>query len=247
MKFLPLLCCAVLLSGAHAQQPRAAFDAVSIHPIELPQGGMSYQSIGGDGFREYGWSTRSIIASAYDLPFERVLGLPKWGETSQYEITARMDASYVRPRDPHDNEHLFQQRLQSLLADRFHLRTHIEQRRLRVYTLEYARSGGKLLPSTSLGSSSSTRHGHLSLSGTTVTGFARTLSGILHQEVLGQTGDSTRYDIELNWSDATDLSSDTTYPELPKALEEQCGLHLATKQALLNVLVIDNIEPPTPN
>jgi uncharacterized protein (TIGR03435 family) len=155
-----------------------------------------------------------------------------------------MDATYARL--PYDSQ-LYRQRLQSLLEDRFHLHAHIEQRLLRVYALEYARSGSRLTPSTTLSSSATMQRGHLSFSGATVASLARELGNVLSQEVLDRTGDTRRYDIDLDWSDATDSLGDSDYPELPKALEEQCGLNLAPQKALLDVLIIDAIAPPTSN
>jgi len=244
MKLLPFAGCALLFPCAFAQQQRAAYDVVSIHPIELPQGGMSLQTTGGDGFRERGWKIRGIIATAYGLPAQRILNLPQWVDATQYEISARMDATYARL--PYDSQ-LYRQRLQSLLEDRFHLHAHIEQRLLRVYALEYARSGSRLTPSTTLSSSATMQRGHLSFSGATVASLARELGNVLSQEVLERTGDTRRYDIDLDWSDATDSLGDSDYPELPKALEEQCGLNLAPQKALLDVLIIDAIAPPTSN
>jgi uncharacterized protein (TIGR03435 family) len=242
---------ALIFQTSFAQQPPAqnspddAYDVISIHPIENPQGGM-WGQFGEQGFRARGWSISGIVAAAYTIPVQRVVGLPKWLDTAQYEIYAKMDGSNSNQLSDYD-PHVHNRRLQSLLRDRFHLRAHFEQRIMRVYCLEFEKSGSKLQPASSAGTSTTMRRGHLSMSGETVSGLAVQLSSILGTEVQDKTGDTKKYDIDLQWHVDSAPEDNAFQPELFTALKEQLGLKITTQKAPLGVLVVDSIDHPTPN
>jgi bla regulator protein blaR1 len=88
-----------------------------------------------------------VIASAYDLPFRpsaRLTGLPDWARSSDsvYDI----EATSVIPAGLSGRARLDRERmmLRALLADRFKLAIHREQRELPVYALVVGRGGPKL-------------------------------------------------------------------------------------------------------
>ena len=69
--------------------------------------------------------------------------------------------------------------------------------------------------------------------------FAETLSRYAERRVFDGTGlDDARYDFELEWSQ--DVSIVT-------ALQEQLGLKLESTKGVVDVLVIDPVEKPTPD
>ena len=70
-----------------------------------------------------------------------------------------------------------------------------------------------------------------------------TLSGTDGRLVVDKTGlGAKRFDFKLQWS--FNLSSG---PSLSTALEEQLGLKLVPSKGLVDVLVIDQMERPSPN
>ena len=89
--------------------------------------------------------------------------------------------------------------------------------------------------------------------------LAEELSKVLGRDVLDQTGIDGRYSIDLKWTpddsaaptptaqqQATPMP-DASGPSIFTALQEQLGLKLQPAKASVQVLVIDHIEPPSPN
>jgi uncharacterized protein (TIGR03435 family) len=62
--------------------------------------------------------------------------------------------------------------------------------------------------------------------------------------VVDRTGLDGRYDIVLKWSPEQTPKDDL--PSLFTALQEQLGLKLESSKAMVEVLVIDSVERPTP-
>ena len=81
---------------------------------------------------------RMLIVSAYQLKDYQVVGGPSWLDSDRFDITARA-AGEVTPE-------VARRMLQSLLRDRFMLRTHTETRQADVHALVLARSDGRLGP-----------------------------------------------------------------------------------------------------
>ena len=84
----------------------------------------------------------------------------------------------------------------------------------------------------------------------TIQNLAGSLEAMLDRPVMDRTGLTGAYDIDLQWA-RTDLHADdaasTDAPSLFTAVEEQLGLKLVPHKEKLDVLVIDHIQPPTPN
>lgn len=71
--------------------------------------------------------------------------------------------------------------------------------------------------------------------------------------VVDQTGLSGRFDFTLQWTpdyktphdDGAGL--DVTGPSLMEALKEQFGMKLKSSRAAVQILLIDHVDPPSPN
>jgi uncharacterized protein (TIGR03435 family) len=92
----------------------------------------------------------------------------------------------------------------------------------------------------------------------TMPNFARLLSGRAGRPVIDDTGLDGSYDLQLDWSSDLGLvqappdaaGADTLTPDglsLFTAMQEQLGLRLDATRGEVDVLVIDRVEPPTPN
>ena len=100
-------------------------------------------------------TVRNLIEQAYGIPWtsaenERVLGGPAWLDTNHYDIVARIPADLAEARQKlsRDQQKLqISLMLQSLLADRFHLKLHFETRVLTVYALVVAKPNPHLVAS----------------------------------------------------------------------------------------------------
>jgi uncharacterized protein (TIGR03435 family) len=88
------------------------------------------------------------------------------------------------------------------------------------------------------------------LSGTGIT--MSLLAGVLSQLpdvdrlVLDRTGLAGGFDVNLEYQPLRDASGDAG-PSLFTALQEQLGLKLESTRGPIEVLVVDHVEPPTPN
>ena len=65
--------------------------------------------------------------------------------------------------------------------------------------------------------------------------------------VTDKTGLTDRYDLKLQWTPDDAPATDNAAPSLFTAIQEQLGLKLEPAKEPVSVLVIDHIEPPTPN
>jgi uncharacterized protein (TIGR03435 family) len=83
---------------------------------------------------------RFVIRQAYRVPEARVLGGPTWLDTERFDIAAKAPAGTGRTSDD------IRQMLRTLLAERFALRLHTEDRNMPVYSLTLARADGRLGP-----------------------------------------------------------------------------------------------------
>jgi len=101
-------------------------------------------------------TVRNLIEQAYGIPWtstdnERVLGGPAWLDTNHYDIAARIPGDLAEARQRLSRDQQKQQislMLQSLLAERFHLKLHFETRVLTVYALVVAKPNPHLVEST---------------------------------------------------------------------------------------------------
>lgn len=222
-------------------------------------------------------SVGDLILDAYDINWNRLVGLPSGVQSQLYTIhaVAPSDVAHVPP-----DQMLVLQRemLQSLLAERFNLKVHRSTRQLPVYDIVLAKGGAKLKPVSdadlAVGSSYRRDHplaggmqsgpGSIIGVGQQISDLVGALSGALGRVVIDKTGLTGRYEFKLTWTPSpggTDFglsSSSTPQGEMPAdmnfsgpsifvALEEQLGLKLKSATGPLEVLVVDHIEPPTPD
>ena len=110
-----------------------AFEAASIKPSES-RGLQMVRPLPGRLTADAG--LRLIILNAYGVQAYQLAGGPDWLDRERYHIEAKAAANVGR-------EQIFLM-LQSLLADRFHLKVHRETKEMPVYDLVPARAGVKL-------------------------------------------------------------------------------------------------------
>lgn len=205
---------------------------------------------------------RTLIAAAYNLNPKTVSGGPSWADSDHFDIVAETPGDTPPSYDEQTTM------LQKLLADRFDLKFHREQKQLRVFALRIANGGAKL--KTNSASADAFPEGPppliFSVSPTTVHLPARYASmaelasvfqrAVLDRPVLDETGLPGRYDFDLEFApDETEWngafagrqSTDSDKPGLYTAMQEQLGLKLEATTGPVDMLVIDHIEPPSPN
>ena len=185
------------------------------------------------------------------------------------------DAVQKLSRD--DQESARQQMLQVLLADRFKLKVHRETKELPVFLLTVAKNGpkfkeatpGETYPNGFKGPDGrggagfvQTVGGRLGITTTAqavqMPSLATMLSNSLERPVLDKTDLKGNYDFVVRWSAerltaANDTGSgiasmpDSLAPPIFTAIQEQLGLKLVSGKGLVEIIVIDHVERPTPN
>jgi uncharacterized protein (TIGR03435 family) len=156
--------------------------------------------------------------------------------------------------------------IQKLLADRFQLTFHHEQRELAVYAITVGRGGPKMAKSTvgpddAYGFSFRGKRGLLAVSNLTMAEFAVQMQGVvMDKPVVDQTGLNGRYDFNLDWtpddsqflqaraaSAAIAADDGSTLPGLFTAMQEQLGLKMEATKAKDDVMVVDRVARPSAN
>lgn len=132
--FLRTLALIAILCAVATAQTRKAFEVVSVRP-EVPPGPVSTKVLG-DRFEALGARPWSLIARAFGVDSVRVV-TPNWTKLEAFNIKAVLPAGTTEADLP--------EMLQTLLAERFGLKVHIEKRPFPVYDLVVLPSGSKLV------------------------------------------------------------------------------------------------------
>ena len=199
-------------------------------------------------------SLHDLIKFAYGVHASQVVGAPAWVASDRYDVEA------VPRGEGMPNDRQFKAMLQKLLADRFQLAFHRDQRELPAFVIVLGSGTPKLTPTQAPGSLPVAGIGPGLFYGVnaTTTDFATTLQGAaMDRPVVDQTGLTGRWDFRLEWTpDPSQFggralpvgpSDANRPPALFTAIQEQLGLKLESKRASVDVLVIDRVEKPSDN
>lgn len=229
-------------------------------------------SIAGGRFQYLNETVVRLIGEAYGagqpLPAFKIVGGPGWIASERYDINAVADGNPSRDE--------LRAMVRRLLAERFNFRAHTEQRETQVYALVLDRTDGRLGPQLRPAQTPcrqpgtppagdnppppcAIRFGRGTLAGTGMTlgqlaGMG--LSRYVGRDVVDKTGLSGAFDWTLTWTPAQPAAPAASQPSAAAAddgvsiftaLREQLGLKLEPTRASMDVLVIDQVERPTPD
>jgi len=129
----------LLLASVAFGQTRKEFEVASIRPVtEQPPNQVRVGvNIDGSQVRVTYLSLKDYISVAYEVRLNQIIG-PDWLATERFDIAAKLPEGALQADVP--------AMLQTLLADRFQMKSHKEKREFPVYALEVAKSGFKLSP-----------------------------------------------------------------------------------------------------
>ncbi len=231
-----------------------SFEVATIKPSD-PNIPGDWFRVNGRNFTTHNISLAGLIKFAYGVHGKQILGGPEWMDKDTYDISAVPDAE----GQPSDKQ--WKGMLQKLIAERFKLTYHSEQRELPVFALTLGKDGAKNLAENTSGGSlpglffRGTPGGiMLPARNATMKDFTGLLQEVvLDKPVVDQTGLKGRYDFTLKWapddsqfgghvpppSDALDAP-----PSLFVAVQEQVGLKLESTKAKVDVMAIDHAEKP---
>ena len=257
-------------------------------PIAMPQPG--------GRFKATNFPLRAIISTAWQQPDFRIIGGNKEVMNVKYDITAKAAGSATLGQKE------LLPLLQSLLVERFQLKSHLEQREMAHYDLVLARGDGRLGPELKPSKSDCSNmeelnakraeavargdvaslmpkpgeflactvspniaNGPQNLSlhgdGQEIKMLVDLLSQFTGKYVRDKTGLTGRYDFDMKLDMQTlmglvqKLGINVPTPNLPPSdgasvmtvLNEQLGLKLESTRGLVDVLVIDYVQAPTPD
>lgn len=251
-----------------AQEAKPKFEVTSVKPDR--QGGpITLQEVragatllgvqAGGRFIGNRVTVEQLLAYAYDLKGAyQVTGLPDWVRTDRFVIEAKASADVRREQ--------VKLMVQSLLADRFSMVSHVEVREMRVQALVLAHTDGTLGPrlvriedcNGKTRREVQAKYPELRLdnvfdgnatggcSPVGVNTLAGQLTSAFKETVIDATGLEGAFYMRLRVQMPNGRQS-ADAPSLPTALREQLGLKLEARTSPVEVLVIDSIRQPTDN
>jgi uncharacterized protein (TIGR03435 family) len=241
----------LLFAIAFVAGAQPAFEVASVKPANPANRGMKLDKMPGGRFEASNVSLRSLLKEAYAMRDFQIENTPTWFDS------ARWDVSATSGKASSDEE--MTEMLRTLLAGRFALKLHEEEKQFSVYVLTIAKNGPKLKAADAGESSIGIRihgAGHLTASKASMQELAETLSDVrlngrpmLDRPVLDRTGLQGVYDFALEWT--PDLApvegAAQGGPSIFTAVQEQLGLKLETQKAPVKIFVIDHVEKASEN
>lgn len=249
--------------------PTLTFDVASIRPTDGVQNSGLRVGVSTpphtSKFTATNFTAKMLLQAAYGFDTPISTG-PDWMSDVYYNVEAKSDPSVdARLAKLTDDQAKAEKMhmLQTLLADRFHLQTHLETKESSVYAMTIAKGGAKLQqvktdiddPNQAAPSSKGVdvqAHGSgQGLEFIVHSASMRAVVGMLASQVeapvLDRTGLSGYYDFTLQFGRDWSASNPESWPSIFTALPEQLGLRLDSTKASIPNLIIDHIEKPSAN
>jgi uncharacterized protein (TIGR03435 family) len=236
-----------------------SFDVATIKPNDSGATSIQGLTMNGRNFATRNSSLADLIGFAYEVQMKQIVGGPDWLEKDRYDIAA------VPDQEGAPNVQQLRLMVQKLLASRFNLKFHHEQRELSAYVLTVGKNGQKLNPTQLKGSlpGMGMRPGPTGLTMVMAnarladfTSFLQML--VLDRPVVDRTGISGRFDYNVTFT-PDDSEFNGHPPKLPQtetsdsapnlfaAIQEQLGLKLDAQKTSVDVIAIDHVEKPSSN
>jgi uncharacterized protein (TIGR03435 family) len=196
-------------------------------------------------------TVEQFLLLGYSVQQSQLPNLPGWAKTTRWDVDGVPNVEGL-PSLPQ-----VQGLIRKILAERFGLPLHHEQRELPVFALTLAKGGPKLVANTSdpngwmdqQNGDADGRHVE-ALKNASMAELALILQFHVDRPVVNQTGLTGRYDFKLQWTPddapATATATDAP-PGLFTAIQEQIGLKLEPVRSPADVLVIDKPAKPGEN
>jgi uncharacterized protein (TIGR03435 family) len=233
------------------------FDVVTVKPSDPNRQGKGF-TVRGRHVMTFNTNVNDLITFAYGLHAKQIVGAPAWFATDKFDIDGVPDV------EGQPNSKQFKILFQSVLADRFKLTFHHDQKELSVYALEVGKSGPKLTETIHNPNDPKNflfrKLGALMVTNSTMKDFCDGMqAAVMDKPVVDHTGLTARYDFTLNWTpDESQFETlggfkpPTTEdpnapPVLSTAMQEQLGLKFDATKAPADVFVIDKVEKPSAN
>jgi uncharacterized protein (TIGR03435 family) len=245
---------AILVSAITARsQTLPSFEAAEVKPNKSGEARLAIDMQPGGRLVMHNVPMKILIMFAYHARPDAVTGGATglgWIESERYDVIAKASPD-TKPDD-------LRRMVQTLLADRFKLAIHTEQKPTAVYALVPAKSGSKLQASDAAILSEqrcspiegAAGQKHVQCRHMTMAAWADNLQELSPRDfsipVVDQTGLDGPFDFRLDWTPAARLPAADTDPApgltVFQAVEAQLGLRLESRRVPLPVIVVDRVE-----
>lgn len=238
------------------------FEVATIKPSDPNRPGWGIMVNASGVFRTLNTTLNDLIKFAYNVHPKQVVNAPAWADSDKFDIEAKPD----KPGMPSVNQ--MKEMLQKLLADRFSLTSHKDNRELSAYAITVVKSGVKFKKEENAtvpvpGFGGMPQRGFRTFNAT-LAEFAGVMQAqFMDLPVVDQTGlGDTRYTFVLKFTpdpgmrpfggaapppQAQPAATDDAPPDLYAAMEQQLGLRMQKTKAPVEVMIIDKIEKPSAN
>jgi uncharacterized protein (TIGR03435 family) len=234
--------------GNMAKDADPGWEAVTVKPSD-PNDKFDVMTTRGRHIVIRNKTLEAMLRLAYGVQRSQIVGAPEWTRTEHFDIDGVPDV------EGQPNMKQYQILVQKVLAERFGMKSHHEQREMPVFALEVAKDGPKMdaskgdpngLPDNEgMGGNGRQIRKYTNVS---MSDLAMMLQFNLDRPVVDQTGVKGRYDFRMQWTvDEGQATDPDAPPGLFTAIQEQIGLKLESAKAPVDVLVIDQVEKPSPN
>src|SRR6185369_10440530 len=247
--FVAIALCSAAFAQSDASQ--AVFDVADVH-VSPPGSNDNFGFLRPGRVELRGKTLLGLIRLAYDVDDEKVSGGPSWLDTARFDIIAKAA--------PGTSQEALKTMLQNLLAERFKLTTHKEEKQLPVFVLTVAKR--PLMKESSPGQTDCKRDGNagalsLTCHNLTMSALAESLrsvaGGYFNHPVIDRTGLKGEYDFTIKWVAKARVGMPGPDGEAPgvsmfDALEKQLGLKVESQTQSFPVIVVDQAkDKPTDN
>jgi uncharacterized protein (TIGR03435 family) len=235
-------------------QPQTAppsFEAADVKVNKSGEARMAVDFLPGGKFSMRNVPMKVMIMMAYHVRPEALAGGPGWLDSDRFDVVAKA----LQTTSPEEIRLM----LRTLLAERFKLAIHTDQKIMPAYALVLGKAGPKLQPSEAAllmdrrcgPGEGAPGQKHVACQHITMAMLADELQEIAPRDidmpVVNQTGLPGAYNFKLDWTPAVRAAAGASPdapagPTLFDAVEEQLGLKLESKKLPLPVIVIDRVE-----
>ena len=224
------------------------WEVVTVKPSD-PKATSDYLDQNGRHLTFANKTVEMLLAAGYNVHKSQIGEVPEWVKSEHWDIDGlcnmdgQMSMAQLEPM------------IRKVLAERFGLKLHVEQRTVPVYALTVAKSGPKLVEGSGDPNGRFEQHPregpgwHLEImKNASMPELAQILEFRTDRPVVDQSGLKKRYDFQLKWlTDDIHAGDPDAPPGLFTAIQEQLGLKLEPVKTMADVLVIDKVERPGAN